>query len=116
MEVDTQEHVEATTVIKEPVVDTEVEQGENKRTSTQEPTYDVVVPQEPAAEVEQSHPREVVTPTFDIKCSGTSGPDEGWSSEKTLLILELQKWKQEALSLQEGVISLDLHQKKLSSL
>ena len=44
------------------------------------------------------------------------GLDEGWCSERILLIPELQKWKQQALSLQEGTISPKAHQKMMNSL
>lgn len=46
----------------------------------------------------------------------TSGPNEGWCSEKWFLLAELQKWKQLALSLQEGVIPLKTHKRMIDSL
>lgn len=56
--------------------------------------------------MERLHPREVVTPSVVSACERTPGPDEGWCSERILLIPKLQKWKKQTLSLQEGMISL----------
>lgn len=63
------------------------------------PTNEVVVTQERAVEVRQFHPQEVATPLIDDACGGTPGPVEEWHSEKLLLLAELKKWKQLALSL-----------------
>ena len=78
-------------------MDTEATLGKNKGADTQEPTKEVVVTQELAAEVEQPHEAEASTPIFDegIEFRRTLSPISGWNSEKLLLISELQKWKQE---------------------
>lgn len=69
----------------------EADQGD-KETVTKS-TNEVVVTQEPTTEVEQFLPQEVGTPSIDSACRRTSGPNEGWCSERLLLLLELQKWK-----------------------
>lgn len=66
--------------------------------------------------MEQFHPREAITPSIVSACGRTLGPDEGWCSERMLLIPELQKWKQHAFSLQEGMISLKAHKMMINSL
>lgn len=66
--------------------------------------------------MEKFHPREAVTPSTDSACGRTLGPDKGWCSEKMLLLRELQKWKHQGLSLQEGVISLKAHKRMMDSL
>lgn len=66
----------------------EADQGE-KETVTQKSIDDVAVTQEPSTEMEHFHPREAVTPSIFSACGSTPGPDEGWCSEKMLLLLEL---------------------------
>ena len=75
-----------------------------------------VVTQEPIAEMEQLHPREAITPLVFSACERTQGTDEGWCSVRILLIQEVQKWKQQELSLQEGAILLKEHKKLMDSL
>ena len=109
--------MEATPIVEEIEMDTKATLGGNKRADTREPTEEDVVTQEPAAEVEQPHLVEAATPIIDvdIECIRTSGPTSRWSSEKILLIFELQKWKQEAISLREGKISLKEHQREIET-
>lgn len=92
----------------------EVDQ-EDKETVTKS-TNEATVTQEPATEVEQFHPQEVVTPSIDSACGRTPGLDDGWCSEKMLLLPELQKWKQQALSPQEGAILLQAHKNLMDCL
>ena len=68
--------------------------------------------------MEQPHVEKVVTPIIDmdIECIRTPSSISGWSYEKILLISQLQKWKHEAISLQEGMISLKEHQREIETL
>ena len=118
LEVNPQEPVEANPIVEETKMYTEATLGGNEGADTQEPIEEAIVTQEPAVEVEQPHLAEVVTPIIDvdIEFRRMLGPVVGWSSEKILLISELQKWKQEEISLQEGVILWKEHQKEISSL
>ena len=95
-------------IIEEKIVDAKETLGKNKGDDTQEPTKEVVVTQEPAAEVEQPHEAEagISIVDEDIESMRTPSPTLGGNSEKLLLISELQKWKKEAISLRDGMISL----------
>ena len=95
--------MEATPIVEETTMDTEATLGGNKGADTQEPTEEAVVTQEPTSKVEKSHLVEVVTPIIDvdIECIRMQSPISGWSFEKILLIFELQKWKQVAISLRD---------------
>ena len=104
-----------TAVTQEPKVEAEANQRE-KQTITQKSIDDIDVTQEPTVEMEQFHPREAVTPSIVSACGRTSGLDKGWCSERMLLIPELQKWNQRALSLQEEMISLKAHKRMMDSL
>ena len=79
---------------------------------------EAVVTQEPATKVEQPHLAEAATPIIDvdIECRRTPGPTSGWNFEKLLLISELQKWKQKAVSLRDGMILLKEHQREIDTL
>ena len=94
---DVQNSMDNTVAIEELAVKMEANQ-EDKETVTKS-TDEATVTQEPAAEVEHFLPQEVATPSIDSACERTPGPDEGCHSKRLLLLPEMQKWKQLALSL-----------------
>ena len=105
-------------IVEETTLDAEATLGKNKGADTQEPTEEADVTQEPAVEMEQPHGLEVGTPIFDedIESRRTLNPNSGGNYEKLLLIYELQKWKQEAISLWDGMILLKEHQREIDTL
>lgn len=113
-EVDEQKPVDITVTTQEPVVKMQVDQ-EGKETVIN-PTDEVFVTKELVAEAGHFHPQEAATPSMDSTCGRMQGSDEGWHFEKLLLLVELKKWKQLVLSLQEGVIPLRTHKIMMASL
>ena len=91
-------------IIEEKIVDAKETLGKNKGDDTQEPTKEAVITQEPTTQVEQPHVAKAGTPIVDegIECRRTPSSISRWNCEKLLLISELQKWKQEEISLRMG--------------
>lgn len=111
---DEKKPMDITVATQETAVSVEVDE-ENKEIMVK-PTDEATVTQEPTTEVGKFRPQEDATPLVDDACGRMSGLVEGWNFEKLLLLAELQKWKQLELSLQQGVIPLNVHNNMMDSL